>query len=118
MPELVSKEAIRDVDEFGHVRLAERGVGETLARILEDRTGMETRVTVLGHIQRGGSPTAYDRLWATRLGVAAVDYVHAGTVGVMTAVQGNAIVPVALQAIRGRSKAVDLSLYETAAVFY
>jgi ATP-dependent phosphofructokinase / diphosphate-dependent phosphofructokinase len=118
MPELVSKEAIRDIDDFGHVRLAQRGVGETLARIVEDRTGMETRVTVLGHVQRGGSPSAYDRLWATRLGVAAVDYVHAGTVGVITAVRGNAILPVPLRDIVGRSKTVDPALYQTAAVFY
>src|SRR5204862_5181547 len=102
MPEVVSKEAIREVDDFGHVRLDRRGVGETLSRIIEDRTGMETRVTVLGHLQRGGSPSAFDRLWATRLGVAAVDLVHEGTSGVMVAVQGNRIEPVSVRDTVGR----------------
>jgi len=118
MPELVSKEAIREVDAFGHARLDRRGVGETLSRIIEDRTGMETRVTVLGHVQRGGSPSAFDRLWATRLGVAAVDLVHEGTFGVLVAVQGNRIQPVPVADTMGRMKTVDLALYELARVFY
>lgn len=118
MPEVVSKEAIREVDAFGHVRLDRRGVGETLSRIIEDRTGMETRVTVLGHLQRGGSPSAFDRVWATRLGVAAVDYVHEGKFGVMVAVQGNQLRPVPLRDAVGRMKTVDPSLYELARVFY
>ena len=118
MPEVVSKEAIREVDDFGHVRLDRRGVGETLSRIIEDRTNMETRVTVLGHLQRGGSPSAFDRLWATRLGVAAVDTIHEGRFGVMVAVQGNQIKPVPVRDTVGRMKSVDLSLYELAQVFY
>jgi len=118
MPEVVSKEAIREVDDFGHVRLDRRGVGETLSRIIEDRTGLETRVTVLGHLQRGGSPSAFDRLWATRLGVAAVDLVHEGRLGVMVGVQGNLIQPVPVRDTVGRMKTVDLSLYELAQVFY
>lgn len=118
MPEVVSKEAIREVDAFGHVRLDRRGVGETLARIIEDRTGLETRATVLGHLQRGGSPTAYDRLWATRLGVAAVDYIHAGRFGVLTAVRCQQIEPVPLKRAVGRMKTVDPSLYELARVFF
>jgi 6-phosphofructokinase 1 len=118
MPEVVSKEAIREVDAFGHARLDRRGVGETLSRIIEDRTGMETRVTVLGHLQRGGSPSAYDRVWATRLGVTAVDYVHQGVFGVMIGVRGSRIEPVPLKSAVGRMKTVDLSLYELAQIFY
>lgn len=118
MPEIVSKEAIREVDAFGHARLDRRGVGETLSRIIEDRTGMETRVTVLGHLQRGGSPSAFDRLWATRLGVAAVDLIHDGTFGVMVAVRGNRIEPVPIAGAVGRLKTVDLSLYQMAQIFY
>jgi ATP-dependent phosphofructokinase / diphosphate-dependent phosphofructokinase len=118
MPEVVSKEAIREVDAFGHVRLDRRGVGETLSRIIEERTGMETRVTVLGHIQRGGSPTAYDRMWATRVGVAAVDYIHAERFGIMTAVRGQQIEAIHLKRAVGRMKTVDPSLYELAQIFY
>jgi 6-phosphofructokinase 1 len=118
MPEVVSKEAIREVDAFGHVRLDRRGVGETLSRIIEERTGMETRVTVLGHLQRGGSPSAYDRIWATRCGVAAVDYIHEGRFGVMAAVRGQKIEPIELKRAVGRMKTVDPALYELARVFY
>jgi len=118
MREVVSKEAIREVDEFGHVRLDRRGVGETLSRIIEDRTGLETRVTVLGHLQRGGSPSAFDRVWATRLGVAAVDFIHAGTYGVLVAVRGNRIEPVPIRDAIGRMKQVDPSLYQLAEIFY
>jgi 6-phosphofructokinase 1 len=118
MPEVVSKEAIREMDAFGHVRLDRRGVGETLSRIIEERTGMETRVTVLGHLQRGGSPSAYDRIWATRCGVAAVDYLHDGRYGVMAAVRGQQIEPIPLGRAIGRMKTVDPALYELARVFY
>jgi 6-phosphofructokinase 1 len=118
MPEVIAKEAIREVDQFGHVRLDRRGVGETLSRIIEDRTGMETRVTVLGHVQRGGSPSAFDRVWATRLGVAAVDYLHERVFGVMVAVQGNEIKPVSVDSAIGHMKTVDPSLYKLAELFY
>ncbi len=118
MPEVVSKEAIREVDAFGHVRLDRRGVGETLSRIIEGHTGMETRVTVLGHLQRGGSPSAFDRLWATRVGVAAVDYIHAGCFGVMAAVRGQQIEAIPIRQAVGRMKKVDPALYELAQVFY
>lgn len=75
-------------------------------------------MTVLGHLQRGGSPTAYDRLWATRVGVAAVDYIHAGQFGVLAAVRGQEVEPVPLNRAVGRMKTVDPSLYELARVFY
>jgi 6-phosphofructokinase 1 len=77
------------VDEFGHPRLG--GIGQRLEREIEQRTGFETRATVLGHVQRGGTPTAFDRVLATRLGLAAVDAAHAGSWGMMTALQSTEI---------------------------
>src|SRR5206468_522782 len=74
------------VDEFGHVRLG--GIGNALAHEIEGRTGFETRAVVLGHIQRGGSPTAFDRMLATRYGIGAIDMVHRGEFGAMVAVRG------------------------------
>jgi ATP-dependent phosphofructokinase / diphosphate-dependent phosphofructokinase len=82
------------VDEFGHVRLG--GIGRQLERAIEDRTGFETRATVLGHVQRGGTPTAFDRVLATRLGLAAIDAAHEGAWGVMTALRATEIELVAL----------------------
>jgi 6-phosphofructokinase 1 len=78
-----------DTDEFGHVRLG--GIGHRLEREIEERTGFETRATVLGHIQRGGTPTAYDRVLATRFGVAAIDAAHEGRWGTMPALRGTRI---------------------------
>ncbi|HEX4606178.1 MAG TPA: 6-phosphofructokinase [Candidatus Angelobacter sp.] len=85
----------RKVDEFGHVRLG--GIGNSLAAEIESRTGFETRAVVLGHIQRGGSPTAFDRMLATRYGIGAIDLVHQGKFGRMVALKGNDItsVPIA-----------------------
>jgi 6-phosphofructokinase 1 len=79
---------------------------------------VETRVVVLGHLQRGGSPTAYDRLLATRFGIAAVDAVHEGKFGHMVAVKGNRIVSVPLKEVIGKRKTVDLELYDIASVFF
>jgi 6-phosphofructokinase len=83
-----------DVDEFGHPRLG--GVGQALEREIEQRTGHETRATVLGHVQRGGTPTAYDRVLATRLGLAAIDAAHGERWGTMAALRGTEIKLVAL----------------------
>jgi 6-phosphofructokinase 1 len=104
------------IDEFGHPILG--GIGEVVAREIEARTEMETRVSVLGPIQRGGSPTAYDRVLATRFGIYAVDMVHAGKFGFMAALHGTEIteVPVA-EAIRA-IRPVDSKVYETAKVFF
>jgi len=77
-------------DEFGHPRLS--GIALTLASEIEKRTGFETRSVVLGHIQRGGSPTAYDRVLATRYGLGAIDMVHRGEFGQMAALRGNKII--------------------------
>ena len=78
-----------ETDEFGHMRLG--GIGQRLEREIEQRTGFETRAVVLGHIQRGGTPTAYDRVLATRFGVAAIDAAHNGEWGMMPALRGTMI---------------------------
>jgi phosphofructokinase-like protein len=92
-------------DEFGHVRLG--GIANTLAQELERRTGFETRTVVLGHIQRGGSPTAFDRVLATRYGLGAVDMVHRSEFGKMAALRGNKIVSVSLAEATGQNRKVD-----------
>ncbi|MDH5450359.1 MAG: 6-phosphofructokinase [Candidatus Bathyarchaeota archaeon] len=104
------------VDEFGHVRFG--GVGYYLGKEIERHMGIETRVIVLGHVQRGGSPTAYDRILATRYGVAAIDLVHEGTFGCMVALKGSKIVPVLLKDVAGKRKTVDLELYDIANIFF
>lgn len=106
----------QELDSFGHVRLG--GIGQLLAEQIEKRTGFETRSTVLGHIQRGGSPTAYDRYLATRFGVKAADLVHEGKWGQMAALQGNDIVGVDLQEAVGTLKTVDHDLYKIAETFF
>jgi phosphofructokinase-like protein len=103
------------VDEFGHPRLG--GVGYYLGREIEKCTGIETRVVVLGHLQRGGSPTAFDRVLATRYGIAAIDLIHEDKFGMMVALQGNKIVSVPLKDVIGKRKTVDLELYEIAKIF-
>jgi ATP-dependent phosphofructokinase / diphosphate-dependent phosphofructokinase len=104
------------VDEFGHARLG--GVGYYLGREIEKNMNIETRVVVLGHIQRGGTPTALDRILATRFGIAAIDFVHEGKFGYLVALQGDAIVPFPLKDIIGKRKTVDLGLYDVASVFF
>jgi phosphofructokinase-like protein len=104
------------VDQFGHVRLG--GVGEQLAHEIETRTGFETRVTVLGHVQRGGSPTARDRVLATRYGLKAADLVHEGTFGQMAALQGDAIVDVSLAEATAELKTVPPEWYDVARAFF
>ena len=99
-------------DECGHEKFV--GVGNILGKELERRMGIETRVTILGHVQRGGSPTAYDRVLATRFGVAAVQLVHAGDFGKMVALQGNRITSVTLESAVNQLKTVDQDFYELA----
>ncbi|PKQ28675.1 MAG: 6-phosphofructokinase [Candidatus Anoxymicrobium japonicum] len=103
-------------DEFGHVRLG--GVGEWLAQEIENRTGDETRVTHLGHLQRGGVPTAFDRVLATRLGVFAVDMVVTGKFGQMACMRGNKIVAVPYEEALNGTKTIDVELFELAKSFY
>ena len=111
--EIVYSESI---DEFGHIRLG--GVGYHLGKEIEKRLNIETRVVVLGHLQRGGSPTAFDRILATRFGIAAIDLVHEGKFGYMVAIKGNKIVSVPLKDVIGKRKTVDLELYDIASVFF
>lgn len=105
----------RKVDEFGHVRLG--GIGTVAAEEIEKKTGIETRVTVLGHIQRGGSPTPFDRILATRFGVAAVDLVKDAGFGMMVALQANKIISVPIKSAVEKLKTVDEEFYELAKVF-
>ena len=103
-------------DQFGHVRLG--GVGDALAREIEDRTGFETRVTVLGHVQRGGSPTPRDRVLATRYGLKAADLADEGRFGRMAALHGDAIVDVPLADATAKLKTVPPHWYEVATPFF
>jgi ATP-dependent phosphofructokinase / diphosphate-dependent phosphofructokinase len=105
-----------DIDEFGHVRLG--GIGQRLADEIERRTGFEARMTALGHVLRGGSPTAYDRVIATRFGIEAIDAVHEQDFGVMVALQGTNVVRVPIEAGVSQLKTVDGRLFETAEVFF
>ena len=107
-----------EVDEFGHVRLSERGVGARLAQEIEAITGFETRVTVLGHVQRGGSPTPRDRVLATRYGLKAADLVDQGRFGRMAALQGDNIVDVALEDATAELKTVPEDWYGVARAFF
>ncbi|MGD2051167.1 MAG: ATP-dependent 6-phosphofructokinase [Acidimicrobiia bacterium] len=109
-------EAEEKKDAFGFARLG--GVGYALATSLEELTGFETRVSVLGHIQRGGTPTAYDRVLGTRLGVGAADLAEAGETGVMVAVRGAEIVPVPMEEACAAVRGVSDTLYDTAATFF
>jgi 6-phosphofructokinase 1 len=105
-----------DVDEFGHPRLG--GIGQVLEREIEQRTGFETRATVLGHVQRGGTPTAFDRVLATRLGLAAVDAVHSGAWGTMAALQGTEIQLVPLGDAVAQLRTVPVEEYERYGVLF
>jgi 6-phosphofructokinase 1 len=105
-----------EVDEFGHVRLG--GISSVIQEEIERRTGFETRVTVLGHVLRGGTPTAYDRVLATRFGVAAIDAVEDGAFGTMVALRGPAIEQVPLDDALRELKTVDPELLDAASVFF
>ncbi|HXB19973.1 MAG TPA: 6-phosphofructokinase [Candidatus Solibacter sp.] len=99
-------------DEFGHVRLG--GIGNELAKQIEQRTGFETRAVVLGHIQRGGSPTAFDRMLATRYGVAAIDLVHQGKFGCMVVLRGNEIQSIPIHEAIAKTSYVSQELIDVA----
>jgi len=99
-------------DEFGHARLG--GIGNILAREIERRTGFETRTVVLGHIQRGGTPTAFDRVLATRYGLGAIDMVHRGEFGAMVSLRSNKIVSVPLEEAVSQTRVVDEEMIEVA----
>jgi phosphofructokinase-like protein len=107
-----------EVDQFGHKLLAKRGVGERLGDEIENRTGFETRVTVLGHIQRGGSPTPRDRILATRFGLKAADLVEAGEFGQMAALRGDEVIAVSLEEATAELKTVTPEWYDVAKAFF
>ncbi len=112
---LVAGEA-RQSDDFGHVVLG--GIGGALAREIEERTGFETRVTVLGHVQRGGTPTPRDRVLATRFGLEAANLVDAGRFGRMAALQGDEVVDISLEEATRELKTVSPAWYEVARTFF
>jgi 6-phosphofructokinase 1 len=105
-----------ELDEFGHVRLG--GVGNLVAEVIEKHTGYETRCVVLGHLQRGGPPTAFDRVLATRLGYAAAELVVTGQFGKMAALRGNTIVAADLAEAVGETKTLDMELFKVAEAFF
>jgi phosphofructokinase-like protein len=105
-----------EVDEFGHPRLG--GIGHQLEREIESRTGFETRATVLGHVQRGGTPTAFDRVLATRLGLAAIDAAHGGKWGMMAAIHATAIELVPLAEAVAELRRVPVEEYQRYGVLF
>jgi ATP-dependent phosphofructokinase / diphosphate-dependent phosphofructokinase len=108
--------ATGEKDAFGHVRLG--GIGTALASLIEQRTGRESRAVVLGHIQRGGTPSPFDRVLATRFGLAALDAVHAGESGIMVALRGTDIVRVPLAEATAQLKLVPVDRYAEVEVFF
>jgi 6-phosphofructokinase len=110
------KIAIGELDDFGHPRLG--GIGQVLEKEIEERTGFETRATVLGHVQRGGTPTAFDRVLATRLGLAAVDAAHADRWGTMTALHSTEIELVSLAEAVAEVRRVPVAEYERYGILF
>jgi 6-phosphofructokinase 1 len=107
-----------EIDEFGHVRVENRAVGATVAEEVEKRTGMQTRATVLGYIQRGGSPTPRDRILGLRFGLRAADLVNDAKWGQMAALHGDEVVSVPLTEATAELKLVPDEWYETAKTFF
>jgi phosphofructokinase-like protein len=118
IPELEQEAGAQaEKDAFGHVRLSKRGIGDLLAGSVERETGFETRVTVLGHLQRGGSPSPTDRLWATRLGVAAVELIAEGKSGVIPIRRNGDVDVVPLADVVKETRRVPRELYDLSRVF-
>jgi 6-phosphofructokinase len=105
----------KTIDSFGHIKLG--GIGTALAKEIEKRTGFETREVILGHLQRGGSPTAFDRVLGTRFGLKAIDLVHEKKFGYMVALRGNEIVPVTLEEAVAKLKTVPKDLLDLSKIF-
>jgi len=105
-------------DAFGHVQLSRRGVGERLAALIEQRTGFETRASVLGHTQRGGTPTAYDRIWATHVGYGAWGLIQKGDFGRMPVVRCGGVDVAPIRDVVAQQRRVPRELYDLATVFY
>ena len=109
----MSRTIEKKLDAFGHVILSDRNVGEYIAKEIEKRTGIETRSAVTGHIQRGGAPSAFDRVLASRLGIRAAQCVQEKDFGKMVALRGTEIVPVDIDKAVGTLRTVPPELYET-----
>jgi 6-phosphofructokinase 1 len=116
-PAMAVAAAAEKRDAFGHVRLAKQGIGEALSERIEEATGFETRVTVLGHLQRGGSPSPVDRIWATRLGVAATDLLADRKAGVIPIRKDGQVKVVPLRDVIAETRRVPRELYELQQVF-
>ena len=124
---VVSSEAIslpgmeeekEELDEFGHMLLKKRGIGERLSSYIENKTGMETRSAVIGHIQRGGPPTLFDRILGMRFGVKAAELVKEGEFGKMVALRGNDIIPVSLEEATSTLKTVPQEWTDFMEIFF
>ena len=107
-----------ELDQFGHMLLKNRGLGETVAGLIEKNTGIETRSAVIGHIQRGGAPTLFDRILGTRLGAKAADMVAAGEFGKMVALRGNDVKSVSLEEATAKLKTVTPDWLKLADSFF
>jgi len=114
--ELKAKKGKKKLDDFGRERLG--GISYYLAEEIEKRTGFETRATILGYVQRGGMPSAFDRMLGTRFGVYAVEMIKAGKFGRMAAIRSNAITDIPIKEAIGKLKTVDTELYKVAQVFF
>ena len=116
-PAMAVAAAAEKRDAFGHVRLAKQGIGDALSSRIEEATGFETRVTVLGHVQRGGSPSPVDRIWSMRLGVAATDLLAEGKAGVIPIRKNGEVTVVPLRDVVAETRRVPRELYELQNVF-
>jgi len=106
------KDPLQEVDQFGHVILKERGMGEKIAKYIESKTGIETRFAVIGHMQRGGQPTLFDRILGTRVGIKAVELINSGDFGKMAALVGNKVIGVPLKDATGELKVVGKDWFD------
>jgi 6-phosphofructokinase 1 len=107
-----------ELDQFGHMLLKNRNLGDQVAQLIEKETGIETRSAVIGHIQRGGSPTLFDRILGTRVGAKAADLVAAGDFGKMVALRGNEVTGVSLEEATSKLKTVPPEWLKLADVFF
>jgi 6-phosphofructokinase len=107
-----------NLDQFGHMLLKNRGLGEKVAEIVEKETGIETRSAVIGHVQRGGSPTLFDRMLGTRVGAKAAELVLQGKFGQMVALRGNEVVGVSLEEATAKLKIVPAEWLKLADTFF
>jgi 6-phosphofructokinase 1 len=118
LPEVGEGQSKREVDQFGHAILKDRGMGERIANFIEKQTGIETRHAVIGHMQRGGAPTLFDRMLGTRVGMKAADLVHAGDFGKMAALVNNRYIGVPLESATGELKTVNKEWFDVMEVMF